>query len=440
MATIRKSPLSPYWQAVLTLPDGRRTNRSTKCTSKTQAQLIAAQYQEMANKAREGTLFTDHAKKVFNDLLEQAGQDTLHDDTTENFLQEWLKGKPNDSTRERYSGVVNVFLKAIGGKARGNLRGVSHKDVLGFMAMREKQGFAPKTLNIETKILKSAFNTAKTLGFISDNPVAKALILHPIDVSSSERDPFTPAQVESLLNTAQGDWLAYYFNGTSGYTSGDYISASVSNLPTGSAPRTVTLWAKANPVNPYQGTTLLFWGTNQNGEAFQVLNNSIPYTWQGGGWGGGNDVNTGLLVDTNWHFVVQSYDGSGMTMWIDGTNYGTANISINSPLSPLLIGTGIELDYFTGAINEVRIYNRVLSTNEISELFQSFATGIIALPTVTISGTTNQTYSIQYVNNLSNTNWTTLVSNIVLQGSSPYYYPDTNSIGQPYRFYRVVAQ
>jgi Concanavalin A-like lectin/glucanases superfamily len=312
--------------------------------------------------------------------------------------------------------------------------------------MGKNESERPKMKIIQVVLLVSGlflsvFNShAQTNGFITSGLIA----YYPLNGTANDESGFgNNGTVFGATLTADRfgvAGMAYYFNGTSGYTSGDYISANVPNLPTGSSARTVSLWAKPNPVNPYQGTTLLFWGTNQNDEAFQVLNISSPYQWEGGGWGGGNSVNTGVLVDTNWHFVVQSYDGTNMSMWIDATNYGTASIPISTPLSPLLIGTGIELDYFTGAINEVRIYNRVLSSNEISELYQSFATGMITLPTVTISGSTNQTYTIQYVTNLSSTNWTTLASNIVLQGSSPYYYPDTNSIGQPQRFYRVVAQ
>src|SRR5665213_2121325 len=108
MAAIRKTPLSPFYQAVITLPDGRRTNRSTKTANKTQALLLAAQYQNAADKLKDGTLTTNHARKVLNDLLERAGQDTLHNDSTENFLREWVKGKLSESTRERYQKAVEV--------------------------------------------------------------------------------------------------------------------------------------------------------------------------------------------------------------------------------------------------------------------------------------------------------------------------------------------
>lgn len=163
-------------------------------------------------------------------------------------------------------------------------------------------------------------------------------------------------------------------------------------------------------------------------------------------------VETTLPSVGNWHFAVATYDGTSQKIYVDGkmvvSQPTNGAIAISNPGGTALLNIGAKPSqptdccptaYFNGAISDVVIYNRALSSNEVSELYYAFATGIIVVPTVTIAGNTNQTYSIQYVNNLSATNWTTLISNIVLS-SSPYYYPDTNSIGQPQRFYRVVAQ
>ncbi|MGO8696183.1 MAG: LamG domain-containing protein [Limisphaerales bacterium] len=226
--------------------------------------------------------------------------------------------------------------------------------------------------------------------------------------------------------------MAFLFNG-----SNSSITCNIPDLPTGAAPRTVSLWAKAQ--TKALGENLIFWGTAQNKKSFGIINNSSPYTWQGQSWGGGDDVNSGVVVDANWHNVVVEYDGANLSIFIDGVEKGSLGIGLQTGFSSLTIGGFPSTQAFSGAINEVRIYNRVLSSNEVSELYQSFTTGIIAVPTITIAGLTNQTYSIQYVNDVSSTNWTTLVSNIVLQ-ASPYVYPDTNAIGQPERFYRVVAQ
>jgi integrase len=231
MATIRKTPLSPFYQAVITLPDGRRTNKSTKTTNKAEAYLLAAQFQTAADKLKDGTLTTDHARKVLNSLLEQAGQDLLNNDTVENFLREWVKGKLNESTRERYSKVVEVFIKNLGRKAQSNLTAIGHRDIFAFMEARQNLGLAPRTLSVDVIILKSAFNTARRMGFITDNAVDKAMMMRPIDIKFSEHEAFTVEQVQTLLNTAKGEWVAMVLLGYCvGARIGDCASMEWSNI------------------------------------------------------------------------------------------------------------------------------------------------------------------------------------------------------------------
>ncbi len=96
-------------------------------------------------------------------------------------------------------------------------------------------------------------------------------------------------------------------------------------------------------------------------------------------------------------------------------------------------------DNYGGLIDDLAIYDRVLSPLEVAEIYQSsLIAGITLIPGILVTGNTNQTYSIQYVNDLSSTNWLPLVSNIVLQGTS-YLYADTNAVNQPERFYRVTS-
>jgi hypothetical protein len=112
-------------------------------------------------------------------------------------------------------------------------------------------------------------------------------------------------------------------------------------------------------------------------------------------------------------------------------------------LSNAAIGSSAAIygfDSFGGSINDVAIYNRSLSSLEVAELYQSsLLAGIVTVPGIIVAGNSNQVFNIQYINSLSSTNWMTLVSNLVLQGNS-LIFPDTNAVGQPARFYRVVAQ
>jgi integrase len=207
MASLRKLPTSPYWIACYTLPDGTRTNRSTKTTDKALAKRMVLDWQEAANGARQGRFVESQARKVLNDILERVGEDKISSDTVASFLTDWLKGKDNPGTAKRYGHTVELFKAHLGRKQHSIMTAISHKDILGFIEARRNSGAASKTISIDAKALNTAFNLARKLGFISSNPVEKALALKPIEVESSEKDQFSPEQVQVLSQVATGDWL-----------------------------------------------------------------------------------------------------------------------------------------------------------------------------------------------------------------------------------------
>ena len=57
---------------------------------------------------------------------------------------------------------------------------------------------------------------------------------------------------------------------------------------------------------------------------------------------------------------------------------------------------------------------------------------------LTISGQVGDTYEIDYVNNLTNTNWTVLTTFVM--SNSPCIFFDTNSIFFSQRYYRALRQ
>jgi len=96
--------------------------------------------------------------------------------------------------------------------------------------------------------------------------------------------------------------------------------------------------------------------------------------------------NPSKLNDGSWHHVAVTYDGSstaaGVKLYVDGllqTNDVLSDVRGNHSLSgtikdttPFLIGNRGENDLlFQGTIDDVRVYNRVLSTSEV----QTLATG-----------------------------------------------------------------
>src|SRR5271169_5096354 len=77
MASIKRHPKSPFWMACFTLPDGRRTTRSTGTSEKKDAQRIANHYEDVANEGKAKTLTESRARKTIADFFALSNRDKL---------------------------------------------------------------------------------------------------------------------------------------------------------------------------------------------------------------------------------------------------------------------------------------------------------------------------------------------------------------------------
>jgi len=78
------------------------------------------------------------------------------------------------------------------------------------------------------------------------------------------------------------------------------------------------------------------------------------------------------LLDGQWHLVCGTYDGKALRFYADGEEIGTIKATgdiMTSGEAPAHIGSakGLE-EFFTGGIDDVRIYNRALSADEIKKM------------------------------------------------------------------------
>ncbi len=87
-----------------------------------------------------------------------------------------------------------------------------------------------------------------------------------------------------------------------------------------------------------------------------------------------NTVSVSLATD-KWYFTCLTYDGSNNLAYLNGIpiKKSTATSgSIGYTSEPILIGTdtGGPREYFPGIIDDVRVYNRALSPQEVAQLYQ----------------------------------------------------------------------
>ena len=192
------------------------------------------------------------------------------------------------------------------------------------------------------------------------------------------------------------------------YVSGvnSYVSASASNLPTTN--RTVAFWFDAYDVT--KGRSLLGYGGGTCGSSF-LMNINNPD-------GGANKFETQGQCRSNrlltplgntvgqWHHWAVTFLGNRITMFLDGIQLGTTN-TFSMPTSVvgknLIIGMAVapsgtgpysdsNLAPFIGVIDDVRIYNLALSTNEVQQLY-----AYESQPVVTLKKAVKPSFSNLYI-------------------------------------------
>jgi hypothetical protein len=135
----------------------------------------------------------------------------------------------------------------------------------------------------------------------------------------------------------------------------------------------MTLEAWVNPSQAVQWGTILM--KEQPGNYAYVMYGASPTTPSAEINVGTNDAGQRVLSGTSalplnaWSHVASTYDGTTLRLYVNGVEVSSRVISapIVSTASGVLRlgGNGIWSEHFQGQIDEVRIYNRVLSASEI---------------------------------------------------------------------------
>lgn len=212
MAYLRRLPKSPFWIAGFTLPDGARTQRSTKMTDRKGAMKLALQWEEAARRRITET----QARRVLSDIHEQIHGTRLESLSVNEFIDRWLAGKVGVAktiTLKTYKGAVEEFAAFLGDKAAQPIHYVTRAHIAAWRDAAAVRA-TPRTANNKLKIVRTLFQSAWRDGLIADNPAAKVEALR---TAIGTRRPFTLPELKSLLDVAPQDWrgmiLAGFYTG-----------------------------------------------------------------------------------------------------------------------------------------------------------------------------------------------------------------------------------
>ncbi len=246
MASLRRLPNSPYWIACFTLPDGTRTQRSTRVPvagirdgdfrslsslleeitkgtvtiqeprkggmelnardAKRLAQRIASQFEESSREARARRFTETAARRVISDIYANSNRGELPSSAIDSYFQSWLKRKKleaGDKTYQRYESVVTQLSEYLGGKASMDITHLDSKLIAGFRDALAKR-VTPGTVNVSLKIVRAALAQAKRDGLVDVNEGKRVTLLKRTRVF--ERRPFTLPELARILEVASSEW------------------------------------------------------------------------------------------------------------------------------------------------------------------------------------------------------------------------------------------
>jgi len=178
---------------------------------------------------------------------------------------------------------------------------------------------------------------------------------------------------------------AYLFSGS------NYISGSCNNFPSGNSPRTISLWYNATNLGvnvPGRcGVQLFGYGGRNCGESFIMNFENCDiglgkYEIQGHCLAFRNYANYPIPANNVWHHIVLSYDGQVFRFYNNGINVATSNqTSLSTFVLNKIFTIGKETftdgnspytdpvwPGFSGKLDDVRIYNKALTQDQITYL------------------------------------------------------------------------
>jgi len=151
--------------------------------------------------------------------------------------------------------------------------------------------------------------------------------------------------------------------------SNDYVNVGA-NISLGTGPFTFSAWYKGTEAGDWKG---IVGGTNGGSTGFAInIHGGKIQSWVN------NNADSGSIVVNNnvWHHAVITRNGTTGQIFVDGVqdggNFTTDGGNVNVGQNWWIGGWGSTSYLAKGLIDEVRIWNRALSADEIKALYESY--------------------------------------------------------------------
>jgi len=191
----------------------------------------------------------------------------------------------------------------------------------------------------------------------------------------------------TFTNGVTGNWTASgkYGGAWTGDGVDDYVNCGndASLIITGNSNRSGEAWIKLNSYTNYN--TIFSYGVTTSSHMIQL--HTLPWTGKLSLALYANDHNSNTVIPLNtWTHIAYNLYGTTTELYVNGdlVSIKTNHTAINTLSSNFFIGTRTYPTgtmYFNGYIDEVRIYNRALSNDEINQSMNNYHKGNAFLQT-----------------------------------------------------------
>jgi hypothetical protein len=154
-------------------------------------------------------------------------------------------------------------------------------------------------------------------------------------------------------------------NGTTQYVS----FSATTDIPVGNSNYTISVWFNPSTTSGDRG--LVGWGnfgTTNQVNALKITSSGLVNYW----WANDLQANYSFIIG-DWYNAVATFDGTTRSLWINGSLISSDTpVGHNVPYSTNLeIGVTNGIEFFGGNMGEAQIFNRALSSTEISDNYNA---------------------------------------------------------------------
>ena len=202
MASLRQVPGCKNWIACFTLPDGRRTQRSTGTPDRKTAQKLADQFEEAARNMRTARQF----HRVLSGIYTEITGDNLPTATVRDYFESWLERKTpeiSESTRGFYGIKTRDFIGYLGDRAELEMNRITQADIVGFRN-EEMKRVSATSVNHSIKFLRMVFKAARADAVLLDNPAE--FVGTVANRNRKRRRAFTLPELKLILERCDDEW------------------------------------------------------------------------------------------------------------------------------------------------------------------------------------------------------------------------------------------